>query len=131
MDSKLIILLTLLSRRVYRVLPRACKLRIHVCISSKKWKKCSWEEASKDFADMKMENIKSVESIRDVNKDSFWEQIGQLKWQKSDYLNPCKLAEESIKSNNHYVTFSLWEQPDFVTFLCHVIHVLVIQFCCF
>lgn len=39
MDSKSIILLALLSRRVYRVLPRACKLRIPVCISSKKGEK--------------------------------------------------------------------------------------------
>lgn len=45
-----------------------------------------------------MENIKSVESMRFMNKDSFWEKIGQLKWKRSGYLNPCKLAEESIKS---------------------------------
>lgn len=119
-------------KNIYRVLLRACKLRIHVCISSKKGKKkkkSSWE-ASKGFADTRMENIKSVESIRDMNKDSFWENIGQLKWQRSDYLNPCKLAEESIKSNNHYVIFSL-RTAWLCDFLCHVTHVLVIQFCCF
>lgn len=130
--SKLIILLALLSRRIYTEFYLGLVNWEFMCalaVRKEKKKKSSWE-ASKGFADTRMENIKSVESIRDMNKDSFWENIGQLKWQRSDYLNPCKLAEESIKSNNHYVIFSL-RTAWLCDFLCHVTHVLVIQFCCF
>ena len=76
----LIILLALLSRRIYtEFYLRPVNWEFMCALAVRKEKQSSWE-ASKGFADTRMENIKSVESIWDMNKDSFWEKIGQLKW---------------------------------------------------